>query len=153
MSALLVTDTTALISLDNIGRLDILPELYAPVLAPPAVVREFGRALPPWVRERAPDDEAGVAALRLRLDAGEAEAIVLARRLPGALLLIDEARGRRVAVDLGLRIIGTAGVLLGAKRAGLVPHVKPLLDELRERHAFRLSTPLYDWIVREAGEG
>lgn len=151
MSSLLVTDTTALIALDRIGRLDILAALYASVLAPPAVVREFGYR-PAWLREEQPDDPDGVAALRRHLDAGEAEAIVLARRIPDALLLIDEARGRRVAVELGLDIIGTAGVLLGAKRAGLVPHVKPLLDVLRDRYAFRLADSLYEEVLRLAGE-
>lgn len=151
MSTLLVTDTTALIALDNIGRLDVLPELYAPVLAPPAVLREFG-SRPAWVQEELPGDEAEVKALRPRLDAGEAEAITIARRMPGALLLIDEARGRRVALDFGLAIIGTGGILLGAKRAGLVPHLRPLLDDLREYHSFRLSDVLYRRLVEQAGE-
>ena len=152
MSRLLVTDTTCLIALDRIDRLGILPLLYDPVVAPPAVLREFGQR-PTWLHEERPDDDAGVVALRARLDAGEVEAIVLAQRLPGAVLLIDEARGRRVAVELGLRIIGTAGVLLGAKRARLVPRLKPLLDELRDRHAFRLSDHLYERFVQDAGEG
>ncbi len=152
MSALLVTDTTGLIALDRIERLDVLPRLYAPVVAPPAVVREFGRR-PAWLDVEAPNDDKAVAALRRRLDPGEAEAIVVARRIPNAALLIDEARGRRVATDLGLAIIGTAGILLGAKRAGLVPHVKPLLDDLRENHAFLLSQTLYAWAIEQAGEG
>lgn len=151
MRALLVTDTTALIALDRIGQIDLLDALYDTVIAPPAVIREFGRR-PTWLREEQPADDEAVAALRRRLDAGEAEAIVLAQQRPDALLLIDEARGRRVAAELGLEIIGTAGVLLGAKRAGLVPHVKPLLDELRDQYAFRLANSLYTWIVREADE-
>ena len=152
MSTLLVTDTSALIALHRVGLTPLLPALYEPVLAPPAVIREFGQPLS-WVRQRAPSNPERVSALRQSLDAGEAEAIAVAEETPHATLLIDEARGRRVAVRLGLRIIGTAGVLLGARRAGLVPHVKPTLDELRDRHAFRLSDDLYDWVVREAGEG
>ena len=150
MSPLLVTDTTALIALDRIGHLGLIPALYEPVLALPAVVREFGRRSV-WLLEVPPADLEAVASLRRSLDAGEAEAIALAREHTGAVLLIDEARGRRVAV--GLDIIGTAGVLLGARRAGLVPSVKSLLDELRERHAFRLANSLYAWVVREAGGG
>ena len=151
MSHLLVTDTTCLIALDRVGRLDFLPRLYGSVVAPPAVIQEFGQR-PAWLRQERLGDDAGVDALRAVLDAGEAEAIVLASRLPDAVLLIDEARGRRVAVERGLQIIGTAGVLLGAKRAGFIPHLKPVLDEMRERHAFRLSDVLYKHFVREAGE-
>ena len=151
MSRLLVTDTTCLIAPDRVGRLDLLPQLYGSVVAPPAVFREVGQR-PTWLRQERPGDDTDVEALRVHLDAGEAEAIALASQLPDAVLLIDEAQGRRVAVARGLRIIGTAGVLLGAKRAGLVPHLKPALDEMRERRAFRLSDVLYEHSVREACE-
>ena len=151
MSTLVVTDTTCLIALDRVGELMLLPRLFS-VSAPPAVAAEFGRT-PEWLRVCDVPDAAHVRHLRRVLDLGEAEAIVLALSLPGANLLVDEARGRAVAQSLGLRVVGTAGVLLEAKRQGLLGAVRPVLDALREHHAFRLSTPLYDWIIREAGEG
>ena len=93
-----------------------------------------------------------MADLKTTLDAGEAEAIALALSLPQTTLRIDEVRGRRVATRLGLDVLDTAGVLLRAKRRGLVPAVRPLLDALREQHSFRLSNALYEQVAREAGE-
>ena len=72
----------------------------------------------------------------LVVDGGEAEAIALARHNFDSLLLIDDDRGRRLAMKLGLRIKGTLGILIAAKRAGLLPAVKPELMVLRERGVF-----------------
>ena len=149
MTELVVTDTSCLIVLDRLGRLDVLPALFS-VVAPPAVVAEFGRR-PPWLRVGQPD-AARVSALLGRLDTGEAAAIALAESLGDVRLLIDEARGRSVAEALGFRVTGTAGVLLAAKAAGLIPAVKPLLDELRGEHAFHLSDALYRAVLDRAGE-
>ncbi len=150
MSTLVVTDTTCLIALDRIGALMLLPRLFS-VCAPPAVTDEFGRT-PAWLRVLPPPDLAYVKRLRSTLDRGEAEAIVLALSLPDAALLIDEARGRAAAQSLGLRIVGTAGVLLEAKRHGMVKAVRPLLDALREQHSFRLGNAVYEAILRTADE-
>lgn len=149
--ALVVTDTSALIAFDKVDRLDLLPALFDDVVAPPAVVREFG-ARPPWLREVPVQDAALVAEHRAHfLDEGEAEAIALARTLPGATLLLDERRGRRYAQALGLTVVGRAGVLVRAKRAGHIVAVRPLLDTLRDR-GFRLSDRLYDRVLVLADE-
>ena len=150
MTHLVVTDTSCLIALDRVGLLDILPRLFV-THAPRAVVDEFGTC-PSWLRVETARDTRHVAQLERRLDRGEAEAIVLALSYPDARLLIDEKRGRQVARRLGLRVTGTAGILLAAKTAGLVPAVKPVLDALREKHNFRLNDALYAQTVAEAGE-
>lgn len=72
-----VVDSACLIGLERIGRLDLLPALIDPVFAPPAVNQEFG-ALPIWMNVQKPVDVGMVAALRLAVDPGESEAIVLA---------------------------------------------------------------------------
>lgn len=148
---LVVTDTTCLIALDKLGRLDILPALFD-VHAPEAVAAEFGHR-PPWLTVTSVDEVEVVALRSLRaLDLGEAEAIVLAQTLPDARLLLDDARGRATAHALGFRVTGTGGVLVEAKAAGLVPLVRPLLDALRTVHDFRLGDPVYEALVRRAGE-
>ena len=102
MNRLLITDTSCLIALERVDLLELLPRLYEEIVAPSAVVAEFGRR-PEWLREEQIADRTEVESLLARrLDLGEAEAIVLARSIPGALLLIDEARGRKVAVSLGV---------------------------------------------------
>jgi len=146
---LVVTDTSCLIALDRIGRLDLLPALFT-VRAPHAVAEEFGRR-PGWLHiERVPEE--AVRPLLKILDRGEAEAIALVRTYPGARLLVDEERGRTVARRFGVPVTGTAGVLLAAKKEGLIPAVRPMLDALIEKHEFRLSQSLRDEILRAAGE-
>lgn len=84
--------------------------------------------------------------------AGEAEAIVLARELGADILLIDERRARKTALELGLPVTGLLGVLLEAKKAGLIPALKPILDQMEAIVAFRLKRSLYEATLRAAGE-
>ncbi|HEX2094542.1 MAG TPA: DUF3368 domain-containing protein [Longimicrobiaceae bacterium] len=102
--------------------------MFGPVLAPPAVVQEFGHA-PEWLSTTSVSSSALVAALGLVLGPGEAEAIALAAERQCRVIL-DDHQARSAAARLGLEVIGTVGILLRAKRAGLVPEVGPLLDAL-----------------------
>lgn len=76
----------------------------------------------------------------------------MAQRLPSSLLLLDDARGRRLALRLGITIKGTLGVLVMAKQRGLLEEVHPLLDEL-ERNGLYLSAELRAVTLRAAREG
>ena len=86
------------------------------------------------------------------LDLGESRAIELALRHPPAVLLMDEARGRRVARDVyRLQVVGTGRVLVEAKRAGLVASVKPLIEAIRN-NGYWLSDRIVAEIFQQAGE-
>ena len=85
------------------------------------------------------------------LDAGEASAILLAEQTDCRFLLIDERRGREIARRRGLPVVGLAGVLLAAKRSGLLESVGPMLADL-SRQGYRLSDTLVTEVVRLAGE-
>jgi predicted nucleic acid-binding protein len=134
-----VVDSTCLIGLDQIGHLDILPRLFEPVQAPPEVERESGFT-PEWLRIESPSNPDLVSALKVMVDDGEAEAIALASERKWRIVL-DDRRARDLALRMGLKVIGTVGILVRAKRAGFLPWVTPLLNELTER-GFRLSEEL-----------
>jgi uncharacterized protein len=87
-----------------------------------------------------------------RLDPGEANAVVLAIELKATQLLIDERLGRIEAKRQGLRITGILGVLLAAKRRGLIPIIRPILDRLIDEANFRISDRLYNETLTLAEE-
>jgi len=82
-----------------------------------------------WLEAEQPPEPA-IAPLQLLVDRGEAGAIALAQAHPGAILLLDDAKARRVAESLGLPRIGTLGVLRKAKHAGLLDAIAPLIGKL-----------------------
>lgn len=131
-----VVDSSCLIGLERIGRLDLLPALYDPIIAPPEVAHEFGTPLP-WLHIESPNNQALVTALRVNLDKGESEAIALAYERD-LLVILDDLPARSIAKSIGLKIIGLVGVLVRAKWDGLIPELKPLLIML-EANQFRLS--------------
>jgi predicted nucleic acid-binding protein len=156
----IVCNAGPLISLARIGRLDLLPALFSEIIVPPAVYREVtgDDSLPgagdlrqaDWLKVAEVQDRSVVEQLLSSLHAGEAEVLILAREL-GATAAIDEKRGRRVAEELGVAQTGTVGILLAAKVAGLIPFVRPLLDELAAKR-IRLSSRLYEEACRLAEE-
>lgn len=159
---IVVANAGPLIALARVGRFDLLQSLYGQLYIPPAVRDEvltsgFGRpgaeevGMASWIHIVDVRDVTAVQLLRERLDAGESEAIVLAIQLDASLLLIDEARGRRVAEACGLNKTGTIGTLIAAKKRGLILEVTPLLDDLRTA-GFRMDEELYWMSQMLAGE-
>jgi len=149
MNRVVVVDSTCLIGLERVDRLDLLPNLYDTIIIPPAVAREFGVSLE-WLRVEPPDDQALVDSLLIAVDEGEAEVIAVARER-GYMAILDDRRARVVAKRLGIVVVGTVGVLLRAKRAGLLPSLRPVLNELEDGD-FRMSAALRTEALRLAGE-
>lgn len=160
---IVVADSAPLICLSEVGCLHLLGDLYGSVRIPRAVhdevvVRGHGE---PGATEVASasfiqvSDHALTSPLRMslmvELDAGEAAAIALAVEEVADLLLIDERKGRAVAQRLGLKVRGTLGVLVEAKRRGHVALVEPILDRL-VAGSFRVSAMVREEILRSAGE-
>ena len=82
---------------------------------------------------------------------GEAEVLALALESADPVVMLDDAVGRRAAELLGIRLTGTLGLLLDAKRKGLVPTVAPVLDEL-DRLRFRVAPATRAAVLKLAGE-
>jgi predicted nucleic acid-binding protein len=145
-----VTNSTCLIGLERIERLDILPQVFNTVFAPPAVAKEVRTSLD-WLKVQAVANPSVVIALRTQMDEGEAEAIALALELENVLLILDDKKARRVAQQMSLKVIGTVGMLLRAKRQGVIAEVKPLLLKLTEAN-FRISHRIIQAALRLSGE-
>lgn len=149
-----IVDASVLIHLGGVGQLGILSALFGRVTVPPVVSVEAtqrGAQLPEWVDVRPLGDAMDARVIAARLDAGESEVLCLGLELPDALLVLDDGAARDLAVDLGLRITGTAALLVRAKQAGLIPKVRPVLDALLVG-SFRLSAKVYETILKAAGE-
>lgn len=136
---IVVSDTSAISNLFQIGILDILHRLYGRILIPPGVKKELysvdDQALAldqiEWIEVKYPTDQKLVSILLEDLDLGEAESIVLAIEMKVDYLIIDEKIGRKLAERYGLKIIGILGILIQAKKEGIIDKVKPYIDNLK----------------------
>jgi predicted nucleic acid-binding protein len=158
-----VSNASPLINLARIGQLRLLHEVYGEIVIPEAVRNEVvreGTGQPGaaeleqanWVEMQPVSNRLLVQALRQDLDAGEAEAIVLALELKADLLLMDERLGRQVARHLGVAVTGLIGLCLEAKHKGIILAVKPLLNTLRDQAGFHIRQSLYEQVLADAGE-
>jgi len=67
-------------------------------------------------------------------------------------LIIDEQLGRKIAIEYNLKITGILGILIEAKRQGLISLVKPILDDLINIAKFWVNSSLYNRILSIVGE-
>ena len=144
-----VSNSSCLISLENIGHIDLLPKCFQRVIVPMAVSLETGLNFD-WLDVCQVTQIIPPSLNREPIGAGEREAISLAFQLQKAVLL-DDARARRIANKLGLKFIGTIGVIVKAKKLGLLPNVKDLLEQLQDV-GFHLSSELIQRALAESGE-
>ncbi len=159
----IISDTSPIANLIVIGQLDFLRDLFSEIIIPEAVNQEIlflkqsGKDIQAyenadWLKIKNPKDEAKVESLRKDLDAGEAEAIVLALELECDLLLIDERLGNKIAAEYGLHTVGLLGVLIRAKQKNIIAEIKPLMIDLKEKAGFWIGQKLFDQILRDEGE-
>ena len=134
-----IADASCLILFANIRRLDILEKLFGELWITKDVEAEYGLPIPSFISIREPVDKGRQQALMLLLDSGEASSIALAAENPGCQIIIDERKGRRVALALGLDLTGTLGLRIEASAQGFITADSDLLDSL-DRSGFRLSS-------------
>lgn len=163
---IVISDATPLISLMKIGQLNLLNRLFGEVQIPSAVFEELV-SNPRFPDERRQirecsfievinvSDTYAVNLLRRStgLDAGESEAIILSDSTPASLLLMDEAKGREVATQMGIQLMGTIGVLLIANNGNLLSRdqvlecIKTL--KVTGRH---ISDKLYEQLIKKLSD-
>ena len=152
---LVVSDTTAITSLLKIRRTDILANLFNEVMIAEAVRDELLRyhaSIPAFFQVRAVTDKGLLSVLLESLEEGEAESIALAAEIGAAALLIDDRKGRRIAEQRGIHCLGLAGVVLLAKRKGIISSLGTFLDDLEREARFYLAAELKHELLRRAGE-
>lgn len=160
MKGLIVCNATPIIAFSRINRLDLFQQITGSITIPQEVEKELyehGRTDVPaldrsnWIKVRKVKSQADVELLLPTLDKGEAEVIVLSKELGAGLVIIDELTARKVAIMMGLPIIGAAGLLIQAKRKGFIKEVKPLLDEMM-RQGIRYKEIFYREVLKSVTE-
>ncbi|MHC6201814.1 DUF3368 domain-containing protein [Breznakiellaceae bacterium SP9] len=155
-----VSNTTPILSLIKIEKLELLKDLFGSIFVPKAVYREIeaGRnrkyyadlAQIAWISIKKIRDPNARSYL-LDLDDGEAETLILAKEMAADFVIIDEKLGRQYAKHFSLELTGTVGILLNAKDQGLIPAIDPLLRQLQESQSW-ISEKLVKMALSIAGE-
>jgi predicted nucleic acid-binding protein len=163
---IIVSDTSPITNLAAIGQLDLLRQLYSRVIIPEAVYNEMvhiNKIVPgavkvktlSWIQTQTVINSLQVTEIQENnqsIHLGEAEAIILSLEMKADLLLMDERRGRIVATNYGINITGLLGVLIQAKKQGLIPAIKPLIDQLITQANFRVNPQLYTVVLQASNE-
>ena len=154
-----IVNSTPVIGLANIGRLDVLRQMYGTITIPQAVFDEIKspsvqrqvNANRDWIRVEQISDASQKQMYRAKLHAGEVEVMILAQEKKADLVILDDNAAKKTAKFLGLRVIGTLGILVLAKKRGYIKEVSPVLDALK-RDGFFVSDDLCDLVLRQADE-
>ena len=153
-----IVNTTPLIALAGIGQLDLLHRLYSEITIPRAVnheiISEPARSLvsaAEWIKVEKISGTVQKSTFSSRLHAGEIEVIMLAQEAGADLLIMDDNAAKKTAKYLGLTVTGTMGVLLRAKKEGLISEVKPLLEGLIHDGLY-VSPTVRNYVLKQADE-
>lgn len=157
-----IVNSTPLIALCKIGRLDLLHEIYGRIVVPQAVFDEVTekddsacrkiRECPDWITVAQISDRTQRQMYRAKLHDGEVEVMILAQEPPLAdLVIIDDNAAKKTAKYLGLHVTGTLGVLLKAKRMGLIEQIETIIDDLC-KNGFYVDNNVKAMALRQAGE-
>jgi predicted nucleic acid-binding protein len=155
-----ISNTTPILSLLKIRQLNLLKELYGCISIPSAVYYEIeaGKdknfyidiSTVEWIKiENIQVNDSK--SYFFDLDDGEAEVLILAHEQHADLVILDEIMGRRYAQQMNLKLTGTLGILLKAKKNGLIDKISPLLNELIAKGSW-LNPTLVAKIIEMAKE-
>ncbi|MPM76907.1 hypothetical protein SDC9_123906 [bioreactor metagenome] len=153
-----IADAGPIISLALVNKLEILSELFDEVKIPDAVWLEvthdenkpFVEKIKEYFRDKVCKIK-GFNELTFVMDHGESESVVLYRELNADFLLIDDKKARDIAENLGIKCIGTLGLLSAAKDKKIIPELKPVFEELLQNKRF-YAIELLNLILRQKDE-
>ena len=152
---IVISDSSALISLLSVEKLDILGKLFETVMIPEVVYNEvFNKKVSnldlkktKFLQIEKVTDRKMVKLLKMQLDYGESEVIALALEKGIDRVIIDDKQARKVADKLGLKVIGTLGILILAKEKQVIKEVRPLVLSMMEKINFRIDRALLNKIL------
>lgn len=153
-----VANTTPLIALADIGKIDLLHQIYNEIYIPRAVLEEIisepAKSIvtnSDWIKVIDIQNNDQKNSFSTRLHSGEIEVILLSQEQNADLLIMDDNAAKKTAKYLGLSVTGTLGVVLKAKQAGLIENVKDVLDQLILDGLF-MDDKLINKVLELAGE-
>jgi len=146
-----ISDTSCLILLSKIDELNLLNRLFDEIFITSEIQKEFGKKLSNWIKIMNPRDIHYQELLEMEVDKGEASAIALSFDIDESILILDDYKARQVADKLNIKYTGTFGIILRAKKIGLIDSVKPILKKIKATN-FRFSEELFEIVLREAKE-
>jgi predicted nucleic acid-binding protein len=156
----IVSDSGPLIALSKLNLLFILQELFGEIIIPKEVWREVvergkGKAgseairKAKWIKVRAVGDELSVEVLCREIEKGEAEAIILAKRMNADVLILDERIPREIAGAIGLKVVGSLALIHEGIERGLVNQtLEEITKKMRERKIW-ISDEIIERVKRE----
>lgn len=161
MHKIVISNTSPIFYLYRLGYLELMEQLYGEIVIPNGVVEELneggktGEDVPDikrykWIKVRHISAPYQIKIIP-DLGKGEAEALALALLENEHLLVIDDLLAREIAKLQMIKFTGTAGILMKAKKRGLITVVKPILNKLKDTGFFLSDNVLAD-ILKLSGE-
>ena len=138
MQTLIISDTACLILFDKIGKLNVLKDLFQTVTITSKIAEEFKKETPNWIIIQDPKNTSNFNAFLEILDPGEASAIALSKEIDDCLLILDDLKARQLADELNLKYTGSIGILILAKRKGLIADIDVVITKIQATN-FRIS--------------
>lgn len=157
-----IVNTTPLIALCHVSQLDLLKKMYGEISIPQAVYEELSEkkesickrqvdASLDWIHVERIKDQMAKAMFKTQLHDGEVEVMILAKEKGADIVIIDDANAKRHAKYLELPVTGTLGILIKAKRQGYLCELKPVIQEMIDKHIY-ISEKLMKLCLEQVNE-
>ncbi len=156
-----IVNSTPLIVLSDIGELDLLKKLYSEIYIPQAVFDEVTAKADSacqaiknsdWIHIAKIKDQSQKRIYQAKLHDGEVEVMILAQEEPKAdLVILDDNAAKKTAKFLGLKVTGSLGVILKAKKENHISNVMPLVNKMLA-NGFYIAQEVVDLVKKTAGE-
>lgn len=142
----MISNTSCLIVLDNIGMITVLKDLYGYITITEEVSTEFGKDLPTWIMIEKVSDQKCLKILNSMVDTGEASTLALSTEKDSSIMILDDLKARKLAKRLDMKFTGTIGILMKASSLGIIEDMNIIIEKLR-KSGFRLPPDIEQKIL------